>query len=211
MADVDVVEAPDVPIEAIAALVRGAIQADVGPEALLAVYEDPRDLYTIAADKLPALCVYRAGETRVRRSSAGVDHDITVGFDYAMPSANLDQKARRWPKLAAVWASISDAVIAGKHAAVDDGTEVLVAAATQADEDTARASYSMAQGGRDSNPQIKELYPILRGTIVVTHRPYDIDVPVLDAFLQLNTSFDEPGSDHTDPLLTDTLELEGGS
>jgi hypothetical protein len=178
----------DVPLTAIAALVRGAIEADIDDNAVLAVYEDPRALNLLAASKLPALCIYRVSEVRRLRESGIRVHDITVAFDYVLPATNIERRPARWPALQKAWSVISDAVLTGSHSAVQSGIDVLDAASTEAQENSARVTYALAEGGGEN-------YPFLRGSIVVTYEPTGVDVTTLDDFLEFYTAFDNPDTD----------------
>ncbi len=185
----------DPPLSAIAALVRGALLADFGEGIVVGVYEDPRALDTLAATKLPALCIYRAAERRRRRNSTDLVRDITVSFDYVLPATPLENRNERWPALQTVWNAIADVVIAGKHDAVSAGSAVLdIAGVNVEQENSAQATYGFADGGGKS-------YPLFRGQIVVAFTPEGIDVETLDDFLRFYASFDEPGGDHSSPLI----------
>lgn len=191
----------DAPIAAIAALVRGAIQSDLGADVLVKVFEDPRNLFTIAAVDLPALCVHRASERTERRNSTQLVDVITVGFEYALPSTSVEGKAARWPTLAAVWGSLSRAIVAGKHAAVSSGSDVLLAAGAWVDEESVRVlQYTLAEGGRDTEPEMRARHPIFMAQAVVEYTPSEVDVLTLDKFLTFHMSFDELGGDHSEPL-----------
>jgi hypothetical protein len=192
----------DAPVAAIAALARGAIQADLGADVLVAVYEDPRNLFTIPDAKLPALCVHRSSERTRRQSSTRLVDDIVIGFEYALPSTSVDGRAGRWPTLAAVWQSLSRAVLAGKHSAVSSGADVLLAAGVWADGEDARVlQYTLVEGGRDSEPDMRARHPIFIAQIAVTHTPSEVNVATLNDFLRFNMTFDEPGGDGTSPLI----------
>lgn len=200
----------DAPIDAIAALVRGAIRADLGDDVLVRVFEDPRNLFTIAAADLPALCVHRAAERMERRNSTQLIDVITVGFEYALPSTSVDDKAARWPTLAAVWRSLSRALVAGKHAAVSSGAEVLQAAGAWVPEDSPRVlQYTLAEGGRDTEPDMRARHPVLLAQAVVEYTPSEVDVASLDDFLTFHMSFDKPASAAPDgePLIELELTL----
>lgn len=192
----------DPAIEAIAALVRAAVQSDVGRDTLVKVYEDPRVLMSIADSDRPVLCVYRESwKTRTRESGIVVE-DTVIAFDYAMANVTLDEKAAAWPVLVAVARSISRAVIARSHVAVSDGADVLTAAGIDdVDADSFTAKPSMAQSGREQNDQLNELCPVVQARITVTWSEADVDPATLDNFLELYTAFDEPGGDFTDPLM----------
>jgi hypothetical protein len=185
----------DAPIAAVAALVRGAIIADLGPEMVVAIYDDPRVLQTLTSGKLPALSLYRASERRRRRNSTGWVHDVTVQFDYVLPSTALERRAARWPALQAVWNKIADVVIAGKHASVVAGATVLAAAGlTIEQESSTQVTYGVVEGGGQN-------YPFFRGQVVAAFTPAEVDVNTLNDFLQFNMSFDKPGGDHGTPLI----------
>jgi len=184
----------DPPLAAIAALARGAIVADLGADVLVKVFEDPRNLFTIAAADLPALCVHRVSEQTRRRNSTQLVNDIVVGFEYALPSTSVEARAARWPTLAAVWQSLSRAVLAGKHPAVSDGADVLTAAGVFAESESARVlQYTFVEGGRDTEPELKPRHPIFIAQIAVTHTPDEVDVASLNDFLRFHMAFDEPG------------------
>jgi len=184
----------DAPIAAIAALVRGAIQADLGADVLVKVFKDPRNLFTIAAADLPALCVHRVRQKRRRLNSTQLVDDIVVGFEYAMPSTSTEEREARWPTLVPVWESLSRAVLDGKHPAVSDGADVLLAVNTWADEESAQVlQYTFVEGGRDSEPAMRARHPIFIAQIVVTNTPAEIDPATLNDFLRFHMAFDEPG------------------
>jgi hypothetical protein len=187
----------DPPIAAVAALVRAAIVADLGPEMAVAIYDDPRVLQTLTAGKLPALCLYRESERRRRRNSTMWVDDITVQFDYVLPSTALEKRAVRWPALQVVWHKIANVVIAGKHVSVSAGADVLAAAGlTVEQENSAQVAYRVAEGGGQN-------YPYFRGQLVAALTSEPADAATLNDFLRFYMSFDEPGGDHNDP----TIEL----
>jgi len=194
----------DAPIAAIAALARGAIQADLGADVLVAVYSDPRNLFTIPASQLPALCVHRVNERTRRQSSTQLVDDITVGFEYALPSTSVDGRAARWPTLSAVWRSLSRAVLAGSHPAVSGGADVLSPAGIWADGEEARVlQYTLVEGGRDDVPDMRARHPIFFAQIAVTHTPDEGDASALNDFLRFHMSFDKPPEcpDDGEPLI----------
>lgn len=191
----------DPQLAAVAALVRAAVTADLGADMIIALYDDPRALQTITAGKLPALCIYRKSERRRRRNSAALVRDITVYFDYVLPSTALEKRSGRWPALGQVWNTIADVVIAGGHAALSDGADVLDAASLHVElENSAQAAYDVAEGGAQN-------YPCFRGQLVIAHSPPEVDVATLPDFLRFAMSFDEPGGDHTDPLIALNITL----
>ncbi len=184
----------DAPLAAIAALARGAIQADLGADVLVKVFEDPRNLFTIAAADLPALCVHRISEQTRRRNSTQLVDDIVVGFEYALPSTSTDERAGRWPTLHAVWQSLSRAVLAGKHPAVSSGADVLTPAGVWADGENARVlQYTFVEGGRDTEPELRPRHPIFVAQIAITHTPDEVDPDTLEDFLRFHMAFDRPG------------------
>lgn len=191
----------DPPLSAIAALVRGALLADLGAGIVVAVYEDPRALDTLAGTKLPALCIYRASERRRRRNSVDLVRDITVSFEYVLPATPLENRNERWPALQTIWNAIADVVIAGRHEAVSSGAAVLSLAGVNVEqENSAQATYGFADGGGKS-------YPFFRGQIAVAHTPQGVNVDDLDDFLRFYASFDAPGGDHSNPLIEATATL----
>jgi hypothetical protein len=192
----------DAPLSAVAALVRGAIQADLGADVLVKVFEDPRNLFTIAALDLPALCVHRAAERSYQRNSTQLVDQITVAFEYALPSTSRDEQGGRWPTLQAVWRSLRRALLAGKHPAVSSGVDVLAAAGSQTLRDSARVvQYTLAEGGRDTEPALRPRHPIFMAQAVIEFVEPEVDVLTLNDFLRFHMSFDEPGGDHTEPLI----------
>ncbi len=191
----------DPPLAAIAALVRGALLADFGAGIVVSVFEDPRALDTLAATRLPALCIYRASERRRRRNSVDLVRDITLGLEYVLPATPLENRNERWPALQTIWNAIADVVIAGRHAAVSDGAAVLDAAGVGVEaENSVHATYGFADGGGKS-------YPFFRGSMLVAHTPDGVDVDTLDNFLRFYASFDEPGGDHVPPMIEATATL----
>lgn len=197
----------DLPIAAIASLARGAIRADLGDDVLVKVFKDPRNLFTIAAVDLPALCVHRASERPVRRTSTQLVDEVVVAFEYALPSTSVDGRDARWPTLPAVWHSLSRAVLKGKHPAVNGGAEVLRTVDTWANEDSARVlQYTLAEGGRDTEPEQRPRHPIFFAQISVTVAP-EVDASTLNDFLRFHMSFDEPSGDHTEPLIEFNITL----
>jgi hypothetical protein len=187
-------------LSAVAALVRGAITADLGADFITAVYDDPRALQTLTAGKLPALCIYRASERRRRRSSAGAISDVTIQFDYVLPATALEKRSARWPVLSAVWNCIADVLLAGKHSTVDGGVPVLSNAAVSFEESGVTAEYGVADGGGQN-------YPFLRGRAVGVFTPSGVDVTTLADFLRFHMTFDksEPVSGDADDSL---IELD---
>lgn len=172
----------DAPLEAIAALVHGAIQADLGNGVLKGIFRDPRDLLTLQASQLPALAIYRTRERRVRHTEDQLAHVITVTFEYLLPATALQAREGRWPALQAVWGTLSDAVLAGSHEAVSDGASVLELAECYAEEDSADVLYGLAEDSAAN-------YPRFIGTIVVRHVADAVDVSALNDFLTLYTAF----------------------
>lgn len=194
----------DAPIDAIAALVRGAIQADLGADVLVAVYSDPRNLFTIPASQLPALCVHRVSQRTRRESSTQLVDDVVVGFEYALPSTSTDDRGARWPTLAAVWRSLSRAVLAGKHPAVSSGADVLLAAGVWAEGEDARVlQYTLVEGGRDDAPDMRPRHPIFIAQIGVKVAEDEGDASALNDFLRFHMSFDKPPEcpDDGEPLI----------
>jgi hypothetical protein len=194
----------DIPLQAVAALVRGALNADI-PGSLVAIYEDPRTLQNLTGGKLPALAIYRKSRRSRRESSTARVQDIVIEFQYVLPDTKLDKRANRWPALSAVWDVIETAVLDGKHDAVSDGDEVLVAAATQAQENTATCSNGFAEGGAES-------YPIFIGQITVTYSPAEVVASDLDDFLEFYAAFDDypnpdPDTDDDEPLTSDEVAI----
>lgn len=190
----------DAPLTAIAALVRAAVHSDLDPEVLRVVYEDPRDLNDLAGNKLPALAIYRFQEKR-RHSHSGIyARDITIRFDYVADAVTSDNRTLRWRSLHNVWNVIADAVVAGKHAAVSAGAEVLCTAGLTVEFESPTVTYNFAREG--------DSYPFFRGEIKVSFTPEDVEASTLDDFLTHYTSWDEPGETaHDTPLGTDTTTL----
>lgn len=196
----------DIPLCAIAALVRGAVLAELGEDVLASIFSDPRSLQVLRAASLPALCVYRKSRKSRRESSTQRVQDIVVGFDYMLPATNADQRDLRWATLDAVWDVIETAVLDGKHSSVGDGAEVLVAAATQGREGTAQCRNGLADGGGEN-------YPIFIGEITVTYSPAEVDADSIDDFLRMHAAYDEfpnpdPAPAQDDPeTTTDDVEI----
>jgi hypothetical protein len=192
----------DIPLAAIAALVRGAVKNDLGAEALLEVYQDPRDLLTLAANKLPSLAVYRGKEKRKTRSSGKSAQLITVLFDYILPATGVDARQKRWPVLARMWNEIADVVIAGHHEQVESDAKVLASVGITVQQDTPSVDYGYAAHGGQS-------YPIARGRIDVEYLPDPLDPnnpdsELLYKFLSTGFTFVQDGADQNTPSLPGT-------
>lgn len=192
-------------IAAIATLAGGALAADLGASILDGVYRDPRTLQTLASGKLPALCVYRLSEVRRREDSTSLVRDVDVVFDYVLPSTSLDKRDKRIPALQAVWNLIADTMAAGHHAAVEDNAAVLDEVCAGVLDERMRVEYGFAEGG-------SELYPFLRGRIIVAHSP-DPDWSAMDLhpFKRFYGVFTDPGntdSDFTEPVDPDRLRID---
>lgn len=191
MADVDDLdEQTDVPLDTIAALVRVAIESDVGGGALKSVWQDPRDLLTLPASNLPALAIYRLRERRIRLTEDEVEHVITVTFEYIVPATGLQHRENRYPALQEVWRALSSAMLEGSHEGVEDGAKVLTAAGCNIDEDAAEVSYGFADPGNAQS------YPRFVGSMVVRHNPDEVDASTLDNFLKFYATWDMPEAAH---------------
>jgi hypothetical protein len=197
----------DVPLSAIAALVRAAITAELGPGMVVKCYEDPRTLQVMAAADLPALCIYRKRRKSRRESSTNRVQDITVFFQYVLPATTLDKRKNRWPALDAVWDVIETVVLDGGHESVSGGADVLAAAGVQGQEDTAQCENAFSEGG-------SETVPIFVGSIVVTYTPDTIDLTTLHPFLEFYAAFDgyenpEVADQTNNPFTNDLVTLQG--
>ncbi len=188
----------DAPLAAIAALVRAAIAADVGADALTKVYAEPRPPHDLDDNDLPVLVVRRGRERWKRRSSTSRVRLIDVLFEYTLPSADVaEERELRWPTLHTVWESLCIAVLDGVHEAVDDGAEVLEAASVVADEDTPDVRYLLGAGGRETDAEQRFRRPFFSGVITVEHDPEAVDATTLDKFLSLHASYDLVQTDDT--------------
>jgi hypothetical protein len=196
----------DAPLAAVAALVRGAITADLSADMVLAIYDEPRPLQILASGKLPALCIYRKRERRRRRNSVALVSDVTIYFDYLLPATSLEKRSARWPALSVVWNLIADVVIDGKHSAVSSGAAVLDAAGLNVEqENSAQVENDTADGGAQA-------YPFFRGQIIAAFTPSEVDVATLDDFLRFHMAFDRPGmpsggDDGVEPIIELDLTL----
>lgn len=196
----------DSALEAVAALVRGAITADLGADFATAIYDDPRALQILTAGKLPALSIYRVSERRRRRNSAGTISDVTIQFDYVLPATALEKRSVRWPALPAVWNCIADVLLRGKHPAVSNDAAVLTSAGLWVDQETGvSVDYGVADGGGQN-------YPFFRGRAMTTFTPSGVDVGTLADFLRFHMTFDKSqpvSGDSDDPLIELDVTLPG--
>lgn len=204
MALVPVDQQSDAPLRAIAALVRGAVAAELGEGMIAALYSDPRSLQVLSAKSLPALCLFRKSRKSRQESSTSRVVDIVVGIHYLLPASDPEQRELRWPALDAVFDVIEQVVIDGKHASVQGGAEVLLAAGVQAQRDTAKAQNALAQGGEE--------YPMLIGEITITYSPAEVVASDLDDFLEFYAAFDDypnpdPDTDDDEPLTSDEVTI----
>lgn len=181
----------DVPLTAIAALVRGAIEADLGAQALKAVYAEPRPPHDLDEAELPTLAIFRTRDRWRRRNSASRINAITVTFEYTLPGANVrEERALRWPTLQAVWGSLVGAVVNGHHIAVADDAAVLNAAGVFVLQESPDARYELAAGGREGDAEQNPRRPFFRGVIDIEYEPSGVDPLTLDKFLSLHASYD---------------------
>lgn len=206
----------DVPIKTIAALVGAAIRSEVGHDVLTRVVSDERTLLDLAADDLPALCVYRASETLRLQDSATFVHDVLVVFEYALPSSSHKEREKRRPLLARVWRAVREAIVSGKHDAVSGGADVFASAALQIQADNFKSvsvKYLMANGGREDVLVEAKRNPIFVGQALVTWTPTEVDAATLDDFLLMHAAYDEfpnpdPAPAQDDPeTTTDDVEI----
>lgn len=194
-------ELHDAPLDIVSGLIRAAVHADVGNDVLQAVFEDPRQLSTANATQMPLLAVYRFREEWRRRNSQQRVADIKLVFDYVMSSTSPNRRELRWPALQAVWSSLANAMLKGRHVAYQSDAKVLCDVGLQVHQDTAKVVYGFAEKRLD--------YPFFRGELMVTFTPSDADWQLYDLYLEHFTSFDVPGGDHVAPDIhgTDTTIL----
>lgn len=178
----------DIPISVIAALVRSAVRYAFGDDCLLGIYEDPRDLRTLAAGKLPAMSIYRKKEKRFFRNSVAYNQIITVALDYVLPSTSLERRSGRWPALQAVWNLAADVIAEGRHVSINGGADVFVRAGMwMNDNNSPDVEYSFAD-------ESSQAYPFFRGTMLIEFTPSEVDVNSIDDFLLNHASFDIGGT-----------------
>jgi hypothetical protein len=188
----------DAALAAISRLASAAVNEVCGDDAVKIVFNDPRDLKELKSEQLPALCIYRQSERRVRETEMDLTQVITVAFEYTMPQTDAAKRVTRWPALSIIWNAIVDTLADGQHSfIVDDDGEiipVMTLAQSEAIDDSPSVNYGFADHGGVSNPHFL-------GTIVVYHRPDEVDAASFANFLRMYTGYylpNTPAEDMTD-------------
>ncbi|MEQ8721037.1 MAG: hypothetical protein RID81_07155 [Sandaracinaceae bacterium] len=181
--------------EALAALLAGAVRAELGEDLVQTVYTRPIPLSTIPGMRLPALAVWRKRETRKAHSTNRRRRRVTFRVDYIADRTPLDRLEGRWPSLQSVWRRVLEALEAGQHAEVLDGAPILEAAGFEwLEPESPAVDYAFAPDG-------KQAYPGFQGEAILEHR-HPIDTSTLVDAVCLIADLFPPGLEEAErPLV----------
>lgn len=116
-------------IATIAALVRahvnGATAAELGENAIVALYKHPDILPIAPQAELPCLSVHRGQERGLSVSSTHLDQRVQIVLDYVSPACAFDRLGDRWPLLNLVWREALRAIRLGYSSHYSSGARVL--------------------------------------------------------------------------------------
>jgi hypothetical protein len=198
----------DPQLAAVAALVQAAVRRDLDPDVLRSVYEDPRDIMSLANSELPAMAIYRHAERHEQEHSHEYVDRVTVRIDYLMPDIPEGLRPARWPALRKVWRVLAKALVTGKHEALVDANDAQVAVLENASVECRpdrkrRVTYGFAKGGGNN-------FPFFRAEVDLDFWPLDgLDVSALSDFLTHVTVWAKPG-DTDGSVMTDYLADPAG-
>lgn len=184
----------DLPLEAIALLTRAAVHERCGEETLKSIFNDPRDVNTLAAAGLPAMSIFRASEKTAAQSSLGVADVVLIRFEYMLPATGLEQRKTRWPVFTHAWHAITRTLFRGSHPHVDNGAKVLDAAGLKRAIDRNAASYETMFADRGG-----QTFPLLIGLITAEFEDVTDGTQASDLYKFLGTrnAFDFNRTDAT--------------
>lgn len=185
----------DTAIDALALLIRGAVNArllpELGGKAIERIYGAPMPLSLIGQGNVPVLLIYRV-QDRDRDKGDWIFEDLsTFRFDYMLPATPKERIPLRWPVLRRVWAAVLAVCREGKDPLVQDNAEVLEAGGlARYVLGTGKADYSFVAGANNT-------YPMFRGEMQF-HGCY----PPPEAFI------DFANCDTLDPWITQHTEWD---
>lgn len=153
----------DYAVEALAALCKGAVNAElqdaVGGDAIETIFGVPYPPAALPASAFPALCVYR---WRDQDKNLGdlVQNDLTIfRFDYYVGATPRDKIDTRWPMLRPVWEVMKGLFHTGRHPTVANERPILDDAGVyRYNLGSAQAQYAFAPV-----PNSTLLYPMFTG------------------------------------------------
>lgn len=167
----------DAPLEALLALLKTALNAEIGVPQDAAVATT--HLWPITTGRLPvaaypALAIWRTRETFLPRITGPHDQRVTLRIAYVLPPTPLDRLGVRWPLLRRAWEELTTYFLAGSHPSHEDGEDVLTAAGfIDFDVPGAVVDYGTA-------PADEDVLPRFEATITVTIRPTGADLDELE-------------------------------
>ncbi len=193
----------DAPLDAIAMLCSAAIVGDLGEENLCKLYKQPTGLNIAGAKALPWLAVFVASEKQERMSSARLNDNLIVMFDYMREPGPVNDRDSAYPPLRHVWRSIRNVLETGSHPTLSDGADIMCAAGLDVRESTPEVERYSFMG--------KEAYPFFRAKMLIESTPSEVDFSTLEDYLIHFTGWSQPGGDDYSPAVDDTTNLLGTS
>lgn len=118
----------DSQVDAVVALLFGAIRAKFGAEACAHSYKWPVRTELVPSLLYPSIAVYVPSERQERSDRDDDIRTVTLRIDYFAPPTPLDRIEKRWPLLRAVWALCLARLRIGYDPSVQGGDNVLQAA-----------------------------------------------------------------------------------
>lgn len=169
-------------MEALAALLRAALEAELGSGIVETVLDHPVTFGEVSTGGLPSLSLYVGSSRAMKGPSYRLDQRITVVFDYVIAQTTFDARQRRWPAMRAVWNRIAETVWDGYHSTLDSGAKVLEAAGL----------YILRHSpiGEASFGMVERLHPHFRATLKFDSHGEEVDASTLVPLLGIYTGFD---------------------
>ncbi len=190
----------DPALDTIALLASAAVKGDLGEANVVGLFKQPTTLATAGMSKLPALAIYIESEKQQRVSSAALDDNLVVVFEYIRSATQPSTRDTTYPPLRHVWRSIRNVLEAGSYATVSAGADVMEAASLDVNEDTPEVVYGFMGS---------ENYPFFRGRITIKSTPAEADFSALDDFLIHATLWTLPEGEAYGTNFDDTTNLLG--
>lgn len=192
----------DPALDTIAMLASAAVRGDLGDANVVGLFKQPTMLDTAGAgrSKLPALAIYIESEKQQRVSSAALDDNLVVVFEYIRSAAKPALRDTAYPPLRHVWRSIRNALEAGSYATLSAGADIMEAASLDVDENTPEVTYGFMGA---------ENFPTFRGRITIKSTPAEANFSALDDFLIHATLWTLPEGEAYDTNFDDTTNLLG--